>query len=72
MGLGRTFAIIPAGETWNDGGLRPSIEDLLGAGAVISALRGRQSPEACASSAVFESFRTRVREALGTCPRVRN
>jgi 2-phosphosulfolactate phosphatase len=67
MRLGRTFAVVPAGETWDDSSLRPSIEDLLGAGAVISALRGRRSPEACAATAVFESFRSRLHDALRAC-----
>ncbi len=67
MRLGRTFAVVPAGETWPDGSLRACIEDLLGAGAVISALRGSRSPEACAATAVFESFRSRLHEALRDC-----
>lgn len=42
MKLGRTVAVIPAGERWADGSLRPAIEDLLGAGAFIRELM-RQS-----------------------------
>ncbi|WP_069885826.1 2-phosphosulfolactate phosphatase [Streptomyces luteocolor] len=55
----RPVAVIASGEHWPDGGLRPSLEDLLGAGAVIASLRdhGRTalSPEAQAPAAVFTS-----------------
>ncbi|HLK01141.1 MAG TPA: 2-phosphosulfolactate phosphatase [Streptosporangiaceae bacterium] len=49
----RPVTVIAAGERWPDGGLRPSLEDLLGAGAVISALSGMLSPEARAARACF-------------------
>lgn len=51
--------VIAAGERWPDGSLRPALEDLLGAGAVISALRDRGcgplSPEAEAARACYET-----------------
>lgn len=51
----RPIAVIAAGERWPDGSLRPSLEDLLGAGAIISALSGERSPEAHAAAVTFES-----------------
>jgi 2-phosphosulfolactate phosphatase len=47
---GRRITVIPAGERWrDDGSLRPSYEDWLGAGAILSHLGGRFSPEARAA-----------------------
>jgi 2-phosphosulfolactate phosphatase len=43
---GRSIGVIPAGERWRDGSLRPAIEDLLGAGAILDYLNWPCSPEA--------------------------
>ncbi|WRZ94409.1 2-phosphosulfolactate phosphatase [Streptomyces sp. NBC_01007] len=55
----RPVAVIAAGEQWPDGGLRPALEDLLGAGALISDLHaqgaGPLSAEASAARACGES-----------------
>jgi 2-phosphosulfolactate phosphatase len=53
---GSTFAVIPAGEQWPDGSLRPAIEDWIGAGAVLSHLPGTRSPEASLAIAAFERY----------------
>jgi 2-phosphosulfolactate phosphatase len=65
--VGSPVAVIPAGEQWSDGSLRPALEDLLGAGAVLAALPGRPSPEADAAVAAFERFRDRLPQVLADC-----
>ncbi len=56
---GGTVTVIAAGERWPGGGkLRPAVEDLLGAGAVLAALgASAPSPEARAAMAAFEAAR---------------
>jgi 2-phosphosulfolactate phosphatase len=61
---GARIAVVPAGEQWGDGTLRPAIEDLIGAGAVLADLPGRPSPEADMAIAVFERFRDSLHDAL--------
>ncbi len=52
--LGSRVSVIPCGERWKeDGSLRPSFEDLVGAGAIIRHLPGSKSPEAQAAVAAF-------------------
>jgi 2-phosphosulfolactate phosphatase len=65
--LGSSFNVIPAGERWLDGSLRPALEDALGAGAILSWLSGRRSPEADAAVAIFERDRERLLETLDRC-----
>lgn len=64
--LGGTLVIgiIAAGERWPDDSLRPAVEDLWGAGAVVAALTelgfAAPSPEASAAVAAFESVRDKI------------
>ncbi len=65
---GGTVAVIAAGEQWPDGTLRPGVEDLLGAGAIIAALTtGSASPEARLAAAAFERLRHGLASALADC-----
>jgi 2-phosphosulfolactate phosphatase len=59
--------VIPAGERWLDGSLRPALEDALGAGAILSWLPGRRSPEADAAVAIFERYRETLLATLDQC-----
>jgi len=66
---GRPAAIIAAGERWPAGELRPALEDLLGAGAIIAAL-GRPralSPEAAAARAAWRVQRRDIADVIRRC-----
>jgi 2-phosphosulfolactate phosphatase len=65
--LGSAFNIIPAGERWADGSLRPALEDWLGAGAILRWLPGSRSPEAESAVALFENHRENLVSALDHC-----
>ncbi len=60
--------VVAAGERWLDGNLRPAVEDLWGAGAVLLAL-GLEgaSPEACLAAAAYAEVRDDLTTALATC-----
>lgn len=69
---GAVVSVIAAGERWPDRSLRPSAEDLWGAGAVLAELLERRpspavSPEADVGVASWYSIRDRVSAALEHC-----
>lgn len=66
--MGKRISIIAAGERWKDESLRPGMEDLIGAGAIIGYLPGkRRSPEAELAAAGFEHARPNLFENLLHC-----
>lgn len=71
---GATVAVVAAGERWPDGSLRPAVEDLWGAGAVLSALvasrradPGRLSPEARLAVTAYDAVAGRLTDELLAC-----
>lgn len=64
-----TVAVIAAGERWPDGSLRPAVEDLWGAGAVLANLAGpeRLSPEATAAARAWQAVEPDLGAALRAC-----
>lgn len=64
---GRRIAIIPAGERWSDGSIRPSFEDFIGAGAIISYLAGSLSPEAQLAVAAYRGVRQSLECLVKQC-----
>jgi 2-phosphosulfolactate phosphatase len=65
------IAVIAAGEKWPDGGLRPALEDQLGAGAFLAALPGYRragfSPEARWALDAFTAAEPLLGDALLEC-----
>jgi 2-phosphosulfolactate phosphatase len=65
---GRHIAVIPAGERWaEDGSLRFALEDLVGAGAIISHLTGSLSPEAQVAVVAYQHARETLVEVFEQC-----
>jgi len=64
MACAGDIGIVPAGERWPGGTLRPAIEDLLGAGAIIGGLDLALSAEAAAARAAFAALRDRIPAVL--------
>lgn len=65
---GRRVAVIPAGERWkDDGSLRPSFEDLVGAGAIMRHMTGTLSPEAQLAVDAYEGAASQLLLRMESC-----
>lgn len=73
LGFGKRIAVIPAGERWPDGSLRPAWEDWVGAGAILDQLqrltlsRDQFSPEAHLALAAFQPVKPILAAQLRQC-----
>jgi 2-phosphosulfolactate phosphatase len=67
MNYGRQISVIPAGEKWSDGSLRPAFEDFIGAGAILSYLEGNLSPEAQSAVAAYQGVRQSLERLIKQC-----
>jgi 2-phosphosulfolactate phosphatase len=74
LATGRLPAVglVAAGERWPDGSLRPAVEDLWGAGAILARIASaapqlRFAPEASAAAAAFAAVEAELAEQLAGC-----
>jgi 2-phosphosulfolactate phosphatase len=67
MGYGQRIAVVPAGERWQDGSLRPALEDWIGAGAIISDLKGARSPEAEMAAIAYGGVQPTLGASIRQC-----
>lgn len=68
MSLGKVISVIAAGERWKGTDLlRPSFEDLVGAGSIINGLSGTKSPEALAAESAFLNSRENMTTLMKEC-----
>ncbi|MDN5895944.1 MAG: 2-phosphosulfolactate phosphatase [Nocardioides sp.] len=71
LGRTSTVTLVAAGERWPDASLRPCVEDLWGAGAVVAALVdlgvGRLSPEARMAEQAFRAVEPQLSDDLHAC-----
>jgi 2-phosphosulfolactate phosphatase len=68
MRYGPRVGVVAAGERWKQSGtLRPAFEDLVGAGAIVTHLRGSWSPEARAAAAAFRDAANDLAGLIAEC-----
>ena len=64
---GGDIGLIPAGERWPGDTLRPAIEDLIGAGAIIDALGGETTAEARVARDAWRSAQSDLDALIRSC-----
>ena len=62
------IGVVPAGERWGDGSLRPCYEDLVGAGAVVASLLGQAPSSVVSAEAEASALAFRAIRPLEDCP----
>jgi 2-phosphosulfolactate phosphatase len=67
LSYGHRIAVIPAGEKWQDGNLRPAVEDWIGAGAILSHFKGHSSPEAASAISAYHQAVSNLNFLLRQC-----
>ena len=67
----RPIGIIACGEVWPDGSIRPSFEDMMGAGAILARISGTDSPEADAAASAFVMCVSRLEDRIRECASAR-
>jgi 2-phosphosulfolactate phosphatase len=69
---GNVVTVIAAGERWPDTSLRPALEDMIGAGAILAAMRPTApSPEAIAAIAAYAAVAGALPDFIGACSSAR-
>lgn len=65
---GKKILVIASGEKWKTNDLlRPALEDQIGAGSILALLKGKKSPEAHATIAVFEYAKPNLKSVIQDC-----
>jgi 2-phosphosulfolactate phosphatase len=65
--VGQNICVIAAGEKWKNGNSRFAFEDLIGAGALISQLDGKKSPEAISCQNAYQPLLHDLHHFLSQC-----
>jgi 2-phosphosulfolactate phosphatase len=65
--LGKRISVIAAGERWQDGLLRPALEDLIGAGSIMVHWNRQRSPESEMAVAAFLNAESNLLDTLLRC-----